>query len=172
MSQAGSPPTDPSDLSPREARDRFLDKRGMENSEKTIRSYRARLTQWVQWCEERGVERVGDLSGWLFDEYERFLREDNAPATVKGKMTAVSQLVQYLATIEAVGDDLPEKVHVPKLTRAQETSDTMLDTEDAKELLDFYRNDPAHFGTAPPCGPRTVVEHRVPPRSAPRARPR
>ncbi|TKX57328.1 site-specific integrase [Halorubrum sp. ASP1] len=149
MNQAGPPPTDPSELSPRQARDRFLDKRRMENSEKTVRSYRNRLTQWVHWCEERGVERVGDLSGWLFDEYERFLREDDAPATVKGKMTAVSQLVQYLETIEAVDDDLPDKVHVPKLTRSQETSDTMLDTEDAKELLEFYRNDPGHFGTAP-----------------------
>ncbi|EMA59772.1 tyrosine-type recombinase/integrase [Halorubrum kocurii] len=151
MSRKGSsPPANPSDLSPRQARDRFLEKRSMENSAKTIRSYNNRLTRWVHWCEERGVERVGDLSGWLFDEYERHLRaEENAPATVKGKMTAVSQVVQYLATIEAVDEDLPEKVHVPKLTRSQETSDTMLDTEDAKQLLEFYRNDPARFGTPP-----------------------
>lgn len=147
---AGRAPSDPSELSPRQARDRFLDKRAMENSEKTIRSYRNRLTRWVTWCEERQVESVGDLSGWLFDEYERFLREEeNAPATVKGKMTAVSQLIQYLETIEAVEEDLAEKVHVPKLTRSQETSDTMLDTEDAKALLEFYRNDPARFGTPP-----------------------
>jgi len=151
MSDAGSPaPSSPSDLSPRQARDRFLDKRSMENSATTIRSYDNRLSEWVVWSEERGIERVGDLSGWLFDEYERFLRaEENAPTTVKGKMTALSQLVQYLETIEAVEEDLAEKVHVPKLTRSQETSDTMLDTEDAKALLEFYRNDPGHFGTPP-----------------------
>ena len=48
----------PSDLAPREARDRFLEKRSMENSDKTIRSYDNRLTRWVHWCEECGVERV------------------------------------------------------------------------------------------------------------------
>lgn len=142
------PPTDPSDLSPREARDRFLDKRSLENSEKTIRSYDNRLTQWVKWCEERDLQRVGDLSGWLLDEFERHLRASgDAPTTQKGKMTAVSQLVQYLESIEAVDEDLSEKVHVPELTRDQESSDVLLDTEDAKALLTYYRNSTSRFGT-------------------------
>ena len=143
------PPKEPTDLSPRQARDRFLDKRSLENSEKTIRSYQNRLTQFVVWCEENSVERVGDLSGWLLDEYERDLRaSDNAPSTQKGKMTAVSQLVQYLEEIEAVEDGLSEKVHVPEVSRKDESSDTMLDTEDAKALLQYYRNSRARFGTS------------------------
>ncbi|QSG02500.1 XerD/XerC family integrase [Natranaeroarchaeum sulfidigenes] len=142
------PPKEPTDLSPRQARDRFLDKRSLENSEKTIRSYQNRLTQFVVWCEENGVDRVGDLSGWLLDEYERHLRaSDNAPSTQKGKMTAVSQLVQYLEEIEAVEDGLSEKVHVPEVSRQEESSDKMLDTEDAKALLQYYRGSRGSFGT-------------------------
>ncbi|ELY46191.1 tyrosine-type recombinase/integrase [Natronorubrum tibetense] len=135
------------DLSPREARDRFLSRRKQENTEKTVRSYKNRLTRFVQWAEDEGIDSMADLSGWDLDEY-RAAREAAgiAPATLKGQLTAVKQLLDYCASIDVVGDDLPDKVNVPTLSRSEESNDTMLEVDDASSLLSFFRSSTDWFG--------------------------
>ncbi|UTF55490.1 tyrosine-type recombinase/integrase [Natronosalvus rutilus] len=135
------------DLSPRDARDRFLSRRKQENTEKTVRSYRNRLTRFVEWTEEEGIESMSDLSGWDLDEY-RAAREATgvAPATLRGQLTAVKQLLDYCASVDVVDDDLPDKVNVPTLSRQEESSDTKLEVADAKALLSFYRQSTDWFG--------------------------
>ena len=135
------------ELSPRDARDRFLARRSQENTPQTVRSYRNRLTRFVEWTEEQGIESMGELSGWDLDEY-RAAREraDVAPTTLKGQMMAVKQLLDYLETIDVVDDGMGEKVNIPKLSREEETSDEKLVTEDATASLTFYRSSQRHFG--------------------------
>lgn len=137
------------DLSPADAADRFISRRENRNREKTVRSYRNRLAGFVAWAQEEGVESMRDLDGWWIDEYQRHLEESgNAPSTVKGKMVALKQLLQYCATIEVVDDDLPEKVEPPRLSKDEQTSDEMLEANDAKALLEFFRDSVRHKGTA------------------------
>lgn len=136
----------PSELSPREARDRFLDEVRIDSTSRTVRSYRNRLTRFCEWCDERDVKRVGDVTGWLLDEYRRSLSED-APVTVKGKMMAVKQLIGYLERIEAVDGDLEEKVPIPKLSAEDERSEVQLAPDEGKQLLSFYRSSMAYGGT-------------------------
>ena len=81
-------PSSPGDLHIREARDRFLDEYRIDSTDRTVRSYDNRLSQFCFWCEEEQIESVGDLSGWDLDEYRRSLTE-NSPDTVKGKMMVV-----------------------------------------------------------------------------------
>ncbi|MDQ2052480.1 site-specific integrase [Natronolimnohabitans sp. A-GB9] len=135
------------DLSPREARDRFLSRRRQENTEKTVRSYENRLTRFVQWAEDEGIDSMTEVTGWDLDEY-RAAREAAgvAPATLKGQLSAVKQLLDYCASIDVVEDDLPEKVNVPTLSRAEESNDTMLEVNDAESLLSFFRSSTHWFG--------------------------
>lgn len=136
------------DLAPVDAAERFIARRERKNSEKTVRSYANRLRGFVAWCEENDIEQMRDLDGWWLDEYERHLEAgENAPSTVKGKMTALDQLLQYCASIEVVDDDLPDKLELPKLSKEEETSDEKLDGEDARNLLDEFRNSRRHYGT-------------------------
>ena len=146
MTQSG-PPRSPSDLSIREARDRFLDERKIDSTYRTVRSYSNRLTQFVRWGEEQQIERVGDLTGWLLDEFRRSISED-APVTVKGKMMAVKQMIGYLERIDAVDEGLEDKVPIPTLSAEDERSDTKLDPDDAIALLNFYRDSAAYSGTS------------------------
>jgi site-specific recombinase XerD len=140
---------DPSEMSPNEAQKRFINKRSMDNTDRTIRGYNNRLIHFVRWCEEEDIQTVDELSGWLLDQYAMSLRQDDyAPATVKSRLSTLVQLLKYLANIEAVPSDLPEKVDVPNLEHEQETSDKMLETEDAKALLEYFRDSKARFGTA------------------------
>lgn len=135
------------DLSPREARDRFLARRRQENTANTVRSYENRLTRFVRWTEAEGIDSMCALSGWDVDEY-RAAREaaDIAPATLNGELTALKQLLEYCAAIDVVDDDLPEAVHVPTLSRAEESSDVRLAVEHAESLLAHFRSSPDWFG--------------------------
>jgi site-specific recombinase XerD len=138
----------PEQLSPREAMQYFLDHRSSDSSEKTVRTYRNRLTQFVQWCEEQGIDRMSNLSGWDIDQYERTRRSSgDAPVTLKGKLNALKLLLEYCERIEVVDDDLPEKVEIPTVSREEETSDVKLAKEDAKMLLSFYRDSPGNYAT-------------------------
>lgn len=135
------------DLSPREARDRFLSRRRQENTEKTVRSYENRLTRFVEWTEEQQIDSMSELSGWDIDEY-RSAREATgvAPATLRGQLMALKQLLDYCASIDVVDHRLPEKVNIPTLSKSEESNDTKLEVDDANALLSFYRSSSEMFG--------------------------
>lgn len=135
------------DLSPADARDRFLRRRKSENTENTLRSYRNRLTRFVEWCDESGVESMRELDGWALDEYRAHREEqDVAPTTLKGQMVALKQLLDFCVSIDVVDDDLPRKVQIPELSKEEETSDEMLEEDNARELLAFYRESRRYRG--------------------------
>ena len=137
------------DLSPREARRRFLKRREQTQSSATVRSYGNRLNDFILWAENQGIESMGELTGWEIDDYQMYREsQDIAPATVKGTMVAVRQLLLYCARVEVVDEDLPEKVDIPTLSKAQASSNDRLETKEAKALLNFYRDSKAYFGTA------------------------
>ncbi|NIB99406.1 site-specific integrase [Halobacterium sp. R2-5] len=138
------------DLTPTEAAERFVAKRRNKNTDKTVRSYENRLRQFVRWAHERDdVDVMRDLDGWIIDEYERFLDErGDAPATVKGKFVALKELVKYCARLDVVDDSLPEKVELPNLSKDEQTSDKRLEAEDARRLIEHYRESTRDYGTA------------------------
>ncbi|WP_226010535.1 tyrosine-type recombinase/integrase [Halomicrobium salinisoli] len=138
----------PGDLSPREAKERFLDRRRTESSEKTVQSYHYRLKRFVEWAEDEGIESVRELSGWLLDEFETYRRgEGIASTTLNGEMQTVSVWVEYLASIDAVDPDLPEKVHVPEVPDGEESRDEILEHERGLKAIETYRNDPERYGS-------------------------
>ncbi|GGL57802.1 tyrosine-type recombinase/integrase [Halocalculus aciditolerans] len=139
----------PRDITPAKAVDRFIAKRRNKNTEKTVRSYEQRLRQFVRWCDERDeIETMRDLDGWLIDEYERFLDErGDAPSTVKGKMVSLKELVKYCVQLDVVSTDLPDRVEIPRLSNDEETDDQQLEPEDARRLIEHYRESKRDYGT-------------------------
>lgn len=136
------------DLSPAEARSRFIQTRESENRESTVRSYDNRLAEFIGWCRDRDIGSMHELDGLLLDEYRRYLdRTGNAPSTVKGKVVALMQLLQYCERIGIVEDGLADALECPTLSKAEQTSDAKLDTEAARELIQHYRSSRARKGT-------------------------
>ncbi len=138
----------PSELSPREARQRYIDRRRTELTEGSISTYHYRLKLWVEWCEEQDIETVGDLSGWIFDEYEAMRSgEDLAASTLHSEMETLKDHVEYLERIEAVEDGLSEKINVPDVPQDERSRETKLDTDDAVQLIRHYRDSETDYGT-------------------------
>lgn len=146
MSERSSP-SDPSELFVGQAVDRFVRKRRTDSTDRTLRSYRSRLSQFEQWCSENGIERIGELSAWHVDEYDLARREEGtAPTTIKGHLSTLRLFLRYCAKIGAVDDGLPESVDVPTLDREEEQSEERLAEEDATAALEFFRDSRKFFG--------------------------
>ena len=128
------------DLSPREARDRYLAHRQTDARESSLQSWKYRLKHFVHWAEDEGVESMADISGWTIDQYETFRRGEGISAvTLNSEMQTLKNWLQYCARIEIVDDELPEKVKVPEVPEGEETNDEFLDADRAREIVISYR---------------------------------
>ncbi len=130
----------PDELSPRDAWQRYLDRRRPETTEESMTTYHYRLKLFVEWCEAEGIDEVSELDGWDFERYETYRRgHDLAPVTLRGEMQTLLNFVEYLERIEAVDDGLSDKIDPPRTTRDQESSDAKLSADQAHRLLNYYR---------------------------------
>lgn len=146
-SDGGRPlPDDPSALSVRRAAELMLEAKSVDKAEKTVRDYRDRLRPFVFWCEEHQIETVDEFSGFAFEQFRNERARTLAPASLKGQMVAVNQLVKYCERVGALEEGFHKKVQIPKLDPSDESSDVLLETEDAYALLDYYRDSASERG--------------------------
>jgi len=139
----------PPDLSPREARDRYLDHRRTDASESSIQSWHYRLKRFVEWAEEEGIESMSEVSGWILDQYETERRGAEVSAsTLNSEMQTLKNWLEYLARIDVVDDELPEKVHVPEVPDGEESNDEMLEHGAAFAAIKSFRESSDRYGTA------------------------
>jgi len=138
----------PRSLTAREAMDRWLNQQKTSKSEETLETYFYRLKLFVEWCEGKGIATVSELSGWDFDTYENDrLAEDIAGTSLQNEMKTIRNWIEYLERIEAVDEGLSEKVHVPDVPDSEQSDETKLHPNDARPLLDYYRETPPLYGT-------------------------
>lgn len=143
----GEAPTEPGDLGIEAARDRWLTKQ-TDKTDRTMRSYRNRSGKLVEWVEEQGIERVSELTPFLMDQFDLYIKEENdSQATIRGILQTCKQFLDYLVQIGAGEQELPDAIDVPVLNRQEAASDKRLDPEEAERLLEHYRSDMATFGT-------------------------
>jgi integrase len=105
------------------------------------------LKLFVEWCEEIGIETVGDFRPLDIDEYHDIRADGIAPVTLEGEMATLREFLRYLEGLGAVEDGLSEAVHVPDLDASQRSSNVKLATPEAMEMLGYFRETPAVRGT-------------------------
>jgi site-specific recombinase XerD len=131
------------DLSPREARNRWIDKLRVSKAESSVSAYHYQTKLWVEWCEQQGIDSVRDLSGWDIESYEAERRsQDVKPLTLQKEMLTLRRLLEYCARIDLVDESLPDKVDPPDIPRDDQVDETMLRPERAEALLEHYRTTP------------------------------
>jgi len=144
----GSGRRGPPDLSPREARDRWLDKLRVDKAESSVSAYHYQTKLFVEFCEEQGIDSVSSLTGWDIESYETHRRSaDVKPLTLQKEMLTLQRFLKYCSRIELVDDTLPEKVDPPDVPRDDHVDETMLRPERAERLLEYYRNAPNEQAT-------------------------
>jgi len=135
-------------MTPREARDRWLDKLRVQRRKQTVSSYKYRLKLFVEWAESKEIERVSELSGWDLESYEAHRRSQEPSMTsLNNELGTLKLWLEYLAQIDVVDPDLPEKVDIPEVSADERSSDVRLSHDRAETLIQHYRETPSQYGT-------------------------
>ncbi len=122
---------------PQEALELYLEDKARECRKSTIDSHRSRLGFFVEWCAERGIDDLNNLSARDLHEY-RVWRRDDGDLTVNSEKTQMDTLrvfVEWCETIDAVQPGLFKKVKSPSIPDEEAARETTLHVSRGKEIV-------------------------------------
>ncbi|WP_436927115.1 tyrosine-type recombinase/integrase [Halosimplex amylolyticum] len=133
-------------IPPQEAVDLHLDSLEDTSADWTETSHRSHLRAWVEWCrEEGGIDSMDEVTGRDIYEFRRWRRnggysrgeDEIAARTIHTALSTLRAFLRTCASIEAVREDLFEKVQLPTLSRNEQVSDSWLPPERVQPILDY-----------------------------------
>jgi len=134
-------------LEPEEAQQLFLDHKGTNCTDATVRNYRHRINHFVEWCENQGIDNLNDLSGRDIQRFRLARKEtgDVKNITLRVQMSTLRVFLNWAGTIEAVPENLYTKVMVPRVPIEEQQRDETLEAETAQDILDYLMT--YHYGS-------------------------
>ena len=116
-----------------------LRKRQDEVSEHTIEAHQYRLQHFLRLCEQRDVDNLNDLSGRDIHNYKLWRRDDGdlSRVTVNTQMDTLRVFIRFCERIDAVENDLSEKVISPTLGKGEDERSVHIGADRAKQLLEY-----------------------------------
>jgi len=117
----------------------YLDHRKGEVSEQTLQTHRYRLKSFVEWCDENDILNLNELSGRDLHAYRVERREDGGlkPVTLQGQLSTLRVFLDFCASIDAVPEDLREKILLPTVSGEEQASVSTLEYERAEAILEY-----------------------------------
>lgn len=125
-------------LEPSTAQQLFLDHKETSCAEATVQNYRYRTNAFVEWCETEGIDNLNDLSGRDIQQYRLWRKDDGDlnKVTLRMQMSTIRVFLKWAGRIEAVPENLYDKVMVPRVRPEERQRDETLDAETAQKILD------------------------------------
>lgn len=124
-------------ITPKEAVQLYLNDRRTELAEETIDSYRHKLTRFIEWCESENKDNLNELSGRDILQFKQSRQEDLSPVSLKGQIDTLRSFIRFSESIDAVEQDLHNKVLSPSLDRGDRERDVLVEPEQAEASLDY-----------------------------------
>lgn len=138
------------ELTPREALGRWLDKLRGGKREASVSTYYYQLKHFVEWCEEKDITPIRNVTGWYLDEYETYRRGRGIKLiTLNKELITLRKFLNYCANIEVVDESLPGKVDPPRVPPEERVNEERLHPDDAKALFDYYEE--SEYGSRAHC---------------------
>ncbi|QPV63894.1 tyrosine-type recombinase/integrase [Halosimplex litoreum] len=119
----------------------YLEHRSDEVTENTVRSHEYRLKHVIRWADGRDdVGTTADLDGRKLLEYRKWRRKDGdlSVTSLHTQLTTVRVWVSFLEDIDAVEQNLSERIDVPALNGGEERDEVL--PKDHAEQIDHYLN--------------------------------
>jgi integrase len=134
--------TDLEPISPRDALDMYLQDVDGELSPNSVQQKEYQLGFFVRWCEGTDadgprIENLNNLSGRDLTRFKNWRGENIGKVTLKTNLSAVRSFLRFCVKIDAVGHNLPDKVNVPTLNRGENERETLVETNEASDILDY-----------------------------------
>lgn len=116
-------------IGPDEAVRLYLNDRGTELASATINSYRHKLNRFIEWCEAEGIENINELTGRKLLEFKQHRSQELTTVSLKGQLDTLRSFLRFAESIDAVEQDLHNKILSPSLNQGDKERDVLLDTE-------------------------------------------
>lgn len=126
-------------IEPEAALELYIEDKKQESSASTVRSHRSRLGHFLQWCDEQNLDNMNDLTARRAHEYRvwrRTERGDPNAVTMKTAMDTFRVFTRWAESIDAVPENLSEKILSPTLGQHENERDDMLDPEAGDRVLE------------------------------------
>ncbi|WP_433628351.1 tyrosine-type recombinase/integrase [Halomicrococcus sp. NG-SE-24] len=124
-------------MSPPKACEEYLEDKKQKSAQSTYNSHRSRLSHFLDYCDEQGIENLNDLTGRDLHRYRRWRREQVGlkNTTEKTEQDTLRVFIRWCEAVNAVPADLSSKVISPSLSEGENSRDTMVPAEDIKRIL-------------------------------------
>jgi integrase len=144
-------------IDPHAAVDYYLETRQYDLSGETYQSHKYRLRSFAKWLvsEDHGSERVTNLNDVdlrTVHAYRVFKREENFDeddplnaVSMQGQVSTLRVFLNHLSDINAVHEDLHDRIRLPKVHDGEDVNDDELEAEDARAVLDYLHQ--WHYAT-------------------------
>lgn len=125
-------------VNPAVALDMYLQSRQSELADSTLDAHRRRLTLFVDWCDDEGIDTLNELSPRDLHDYrvwrqQGIKKDDISPETLRSALLTLRVYLRFAASISAADPELAERVILPD--EAKRTRDIKLETEHAERIL-------------------------------------
>ena len=116
----------------------WLDHQEATKADSTISTYCRRLERFVEWCADQGIDDLNDLSSRDVFRFESGRRADDLSiSTLNNQIGTLKQFLGFCARIDAVPEDLPQKIEVPTTDEFNRfVSEEKLSASRAEEIRD------------------------------------
>ena len=93
-------------LAPTRAKSLYLKSTKGELAERSLELHDKHVGSFVEFCDERGIENMNDLTARTVDEYRLEIGEDYQQSTVSIYLSTVRQFVQFCEGMNAVAPNV------------------------------------------------------------------
>lgn len=133
-------------ITPDAALQYYSDSRRYDLRDTTVRTHKARIKSFIDWLEDQNIQNINDVDLQVIHNYRVYKREDNGDesvcnsVTMQGQVSTVRRFLDTLVDINAVREEVPERIRLPNVNASEESRDTMLDQGRAKAILEYLHD--------------------------------
>lgn len=124
-------------LAPARAKSLYLKSRNDELAERSLELHDKHVGSFIEFCDERGVENLNDLTARTVNEYRLEIGEDYQQSTVSIYLSTVRQFVRFCEGLNAVAPNVSERIVLPD--RGRNARSEALEADEAKPILSYLR---------------------------------
>lgn len=124
-------------ITPADALAEYLETNPEENLPSTMRTHKSRLTHFVQWCTEVGVDNMNALTGDELQAFKEHQRDRGyAPRTRESQLETLCVFLRFCQSNNFVVSELPFLVPDVDVSEEHEMRDRLLERDRAMTIVD------------------------------------
>lgn len=132
-------------MHPRKARRLFLKNKRGEIKKSAARAYEYPTEHFIGFLQERGVESMRNVDGYLIEKWKAKRQDEVAPATYKDSVKKIKTFIGFCERSNFIPHGTFDAIETPSIKTSEQVSNEQVNAQEASGLLEFL--DTYHYAT-------------------------